>query len=103
MNKSSIQPKRPSKVEIVILWHWAIVVSHCLGCLKHYWQFEVLVRGGLFGWAIWAAKTVIAFSQDQDAALLSMRRVHGWPWNSRQPALRSLPPDAGNGGGWRAY
>ena len=35
-----------------------------------------LFGAGLFGWSIWATKTVIAFSQDQDAALLSMQRVH---------------------------
>jgi len=35
-----------------------------------------LLGAGLFGWSIWATKTGIAFTQDQDAALLAMQRVH---------------------------
>ena len=46
MNKSSIQPKRPRKVEIVILWHWAIVVAIAWVALSTIVQFDVLVLGG---------------------------------------------------------
>ena len=80
MNQNSIQSKRPTIVKLVVLWHWTIVVA--IAWVALHCQFSSIgssqfwLGAGLFGWAIWAAKTVIAFSQDQDAALLSMRWVH---------------------------
>ena len=84
MDQNSIQPRRP---ELVVLWHWLIVVAIALVallCLRGqimggrnvvlFWG--PLLGAGLFGWSIWATKTGIAFTQDQDAALLAMQRVH---------------------------
>lgn len=75
-DQDSRQPKRPIKVKLVILWHWLIVVATAWGGLHAICSTAVLVGAGLFGCSIWAAKTVIAFIQDQDAALLTMQRVH---------------------------
>ncbi len=72
MDQNSIQPRRP---ELVVLWHWLIVVAIALVALLCLGQAP-FVGVGLFGWSIWATKTGIAFTQDQDAALLAMQRVH---------------------------
>ena len=72
MDQNSIQPRRP---ELVVLWHWLIVVAIALVALLCLGQAP-FVGVGLFGWSIWATKTGIAFIQDQDAALLAMQRVH---------------------------
>ena len=68
MDHNSIQPRRP---ELVVLWHWLIVVAIALVALLCLGQAP-FVGVGLFGWSIWATKTGIAFTQDQDAALLAM-------------------------------
>ena len=86
MNQDSRQPKRPIKVQLVVLWHWLIVVAIAWGALlcllgqimggENVLFWAQFLGAGLFGWSIWATKTGIAFIQDQDAALLTMQRVH---------------------------
>lgn len=86
MNRNLISPKCPLKVKLLILWHWLLVVATifpALLCLSG--QFmggsEVLFFGPILGvvlcgWLIWATRTGIAFSRNQNAALRSMQRVH---------------------------